>query len=94
MDILDKVLIAVFSSVVVGLLGWGATILKRRLVEVADRRTIYRWLQVNTKDEPGLSHVEAVAIAKGTRLSEDQVRRVCMSDSRIYRAPAKTALYC
>ena len=86
MDMQDTVLITIFSSVVVGLLGWVATILKRRLAEATDRRTIYSWLQANTNDEPGESHVEAVAIAKGTRLSEDQVRRVCMSDSRIYRA--------
>jgi hypothetical protein len=77
--------IGVASTVAVGILGWLA--LTGR--EAGDRSTIYAWLKANTRDEPGESHSDTVAIAKGTGLADDRVRRACMSDKRIHRAPGE-----
>lgn len=54
---------------------------------MVDRREVLRWLRTNTRDEPGESHVDTATLAKGTRLVEDRVRRVCLSDQAIYRHP-------
>ena len=45
---------------------------------------MYRWLKANTRDESGQSHLDLLTISKGTGLSEERVRRACMSDKRIY----------
>ncbi len=82
----ETILIGILSSIVIGLLGWGATFLNRRVGEAIDRRRVYLWLQSNTHDEPGKSHVDTITLAKGTRLSEERVRKACMSDQRIYRS--------
>src|SRR5437016_2498046 len=71
----------VFSNVAIGVLSWVTGIGRGRL----DRRTVYRWLRSQTRDEPGESHVDTPTVAKGTRLPEERVRRACMSDSRIHR---------
>jgi hypothetical protein len=81
----EPILVAVASGVVIGLLGWAATLFSRRRREILDRRKVYQWLRLNTRDEPGESHVGTPTLAKGTRLSEDRVRHACMSDVRIYR---------
>ncbi len=54
--------------------------------EARDRRSVYAWLNSNTRDEPGESHVTAVVIAKGTGLPEERVRRACMTDIRVFRS--------
>jgi hypothetical protein len=77
----DAVLTAVFSAAGVGLLWWLVALARTGL----DRRKVYNWLRTNTRDEPGESHATTETLAKGTRVSEDRVRRVCMSDRRIYR---------
>jgi hypothetical protein len=82
----DTILITILSGVAIGLLGWGATFLKRRVGEAADRRKVHKWLQLNTRDEPGKSHVDTITLAKGTQLTEERVRKACMSDPRIYRS--------
>ena len=35
-----------------------------------DRRIVVAWLKANTRDEPGLSHVDVFTIVKGTGLTE------------------------
>jgi len=77
----DAVLTAVASAAAVGLLWW----LVARVRAALDRRKVHKWLRANTRDEPGESHVTTETLAKGTRLTEDRVRRACMSDPRIYR---------
>ena len=76
----NAIVTAVLSTLAIGLLGWSGA----RLRSIFDRRKVYLWLRSNTQDEPGESHVDTVTLAKGTRLSEDRVRRVCMSDQRVY----------
>ena len=88
-DMRETILITILSGVAIGLLGWGAALLKRRAGEAADRRRVYLWLQSNTRDEPGESHVDTITLAKGTRLPEERVRRACMSDQRIYRSSSE-----
>jgi hypothetical protein len=83
----ESILVAVLSSVAIGLLGWGGTVLWHHAREFTDRRIVYRWLRSNTRDEPGESHVDTPTLAKGTRLPEDRVRRACMSDERIHHLP-------
>lgn len=79
------ILVAVISGVVTGLLGCAAAPTRGIVRDRLDRRRVYRWLLANTRDEPGESHADTVAVAKGTRLSEDRARRACMVDARIYR---------
>jgi len=81
----DQILMAVLSSLVIGLLGWVAVLLRGRVREMLDRRKVYGWLRSNTRDEPRESHVDTSTLAKGTRLPEERVRHACMSDDRIYR---------
>jgi len=80
-----SVLIAVLSSVVIGVLGWVAAISRGRVRDRLDRRRVHRWLRSQTRDEPGESHVDIPTVAKGTGLPEDRVRRACVSDQRIQR---------
>jgi hypothetical protein len=77
----DEVLTAIASAVAIGLLWW----LVARVRATLDRRTVYKWLRTNTRDEPDKSHVTTETLAKGTRLTEDRIRRACMSDPRINR---------
>ncbi len=83
---LENILIGVLIFVATGLLCWGGTLLKRRVSEAIDRHMVYKWLRLNTRDEPGESHVDIVTLAKGTRLTEDRVRKACIFDKRIYRS--------
>src|SRR5438094_691437 len=81
-------IIAVLGTIVAGLVmialrwSWGLARAAR------DRRTVYHWMHGNTRDEPGKSHVDTAAIAKGTRLSEPRVLDACMTESRIFRSTA------
>ncbi|MBN2846182.1 MAG: hypothetical protein JXQ25_09390 [Deltaproteobacteria bacterium] len=76
----DAVITAILTFMAIGLVGWFIT----RVRTMVDRHKVYKWLQSNTVDEPGESHVDTPALAKGTRLPEDRVRRACMTDQRIY----------
>ena len=83
----DNFIWPVSSAIAVGLLALMGNWLRLRAREARDRRTIFRWLQVNTRDKPGHSHVDTTTLAKGTGLAEDRVRAACMSDRRIHRTP-------
>jgi hypothetical protein len=58
-----------------------------------DRPKVYEWLRENTRDYPGESHTDTATIAKGTRLSEERVRRACMTDERVYRLGGRLELW-
>lgn len=77
----NKIIAGVILSIIIGLLGW----FKIKGLSIFDRGKIYKWLKLNTKDEPGESHVDLITIAKGSRLPEDRVRIACMSCDKIYR---------
>jgi len=76
----DAVITAILASIAIGLFGWFITLGRTML----DRHKVYKWLQSNTLDEPGETHVDTPTLAKGTLLPENRVRRACMSDQRIY----------
>jgi hypothetical protein len=78
----DAVIKAIISAAI-GLLGWFGARTRAWL----DRRKVRRWLKLNTSDRPGRSHVDILTLAKGTRLSEERVRRACMTDNNVYRLP-------
>jgi hypothetical protein len=40
--------------------------------EATDRQRVYMWLRLNTRDEPGASHVDTITLAKGSRLTDRQ----------------------
>lgn len=82
-----QLILAIVLFVVTGFLAWLGLLVKSRVRYMLDRRCVYRWLRSNTRDEPGESHVDTATLAKGTRIPEDRVRRVCMSDPRIYHFP-------
>ena len=52
----------------------------QKLVIYWTRRKVYTLLKSNTRDEIGQSHVDTVTVAKGTRLSEERVRRAYVDD--------------
>jgi len=71
--------------VVVGaLLCWSATDIKNWVRQRLDQEKVYRWLKSNTRDEPHESHVDLLAICKGTGLPEERARAACIRDKRIY----------
>lgn len=68
-------------EVAVSALGrWGANGVRLK----SDQRKIYEWLKSNTRDDPHESHVGLLKICKGTGLSEERVRRACLSEPRIH----------
>ena len=77
----NAIIISVISSIVIAFLWW--LIAKGR--DFMDRYKVYRWLKSNTSDTPDKSHVDTIEIAKGTKLSDDRVRKACMSCRKIYR---------
>jgi len=77
----DIIINTAISFIVIGLLGW--FIAKSR--NFIDRYKVYQWLKSNTSDTAGKSHVDTIEIAKGTKLSDDRVRKACMSCRKIYR---------
>jgi len=89
----EQLLILVLSAVAIGIVGWLAVLVRSRARDILDRRSVYRWLRNNTKDQPGKSHVDTATLAKGTRLPEDRVRRACMSAQRIYRFPKEPEMW-
>lgn len=83
----EKLLLAILPPVAAGILGWLGALATSRARHARDRRRVHRWLRSNTRDEPGESHVDTGTLAKGTGLSEDRVRRACMSSRPVYRFP-------
>jgi hypothetical protein len=77
----DKIITGIILFIILGLLGW----LRIKGFSLFDRYKIYKWLKLNTKDEPGESHVDTIIIAKGTKLPEDRVRSACIYCKKIYR---------
>ena len=74
------------------LLDWGARGLLdccERRRDSRDRKKVYEWLRLNTRDEPGQSHVDTITLGKGTQVTEERVRKACMSDQRIYRSSSE-----
>ena len=84
-----ELVVTVVGGAILGLLVWGAGWARGR----HDRRRVYNWLRANTRNEPDESHVDTVKLAKATRLPEERVRRACMSDDRILRAPGDRELW-
>jgi hypothetical protein len=81
----EQILVAVVAGIVLTALCWFAARVWRRVIDTINRRTVYRWLLRNTRDEPGESHVDTPMLAKGTCLSDERVRRACMSHPRVHR---------
>jgi hypothetical protein len=75
----------VLAGLTLALLGWLASVARNRIRDALDRRRVRQWLLSNTRDEPGESHTDTATLAKGTRLTDERVRRACMSDPRVHR---------
>lgn len=88
-DLNERLFPGILSAVGIGLLSWLAVLGRSKTRDLWDRRKVYTWLQSNTRDQTGESHVDTVTMAKGTRLPEERVRRACMSDKRIHRFPTE-----
>jgi hypothetical protein len=88
-DLNERLFLGILSAMGIGLLSWLAVLAKSKTRDMWDRRKVYCWLQSNTRDQTGETHVDTVTVAKGTRLPEERVRRACMSDKRIHRFPNK-----
>jgi hypothetical protein len=84
-DLNEPLIVGILSAVTIGVLSWFGVLARAKTRDMWDRRKVYTWLKANTRDEIGHSHVDTVTVAKGTRLSEERVRRACMSDRRIHR---------
>jgi len=81
----QSVVVTVISSLVAGACGWFLRALWTSRTENRDRALVHDWLQSNTRDAHGRSHVDAGAVAKGTHLSADRAQRALMTDDRVYR---------
>ncbi len=92
-SIREQIIAGVVVAAVLGLLTSLILLARSKAKAKMDRRVVHDWLQKNTRDEPGESHVTTEVLAKGTCLSEDLVRRVCMSDKHIYRYEGKLELW-
>jgi len=79
--IIISIIAGIILFIILGLLKW----FKSKGFSIFERHKIYKWLKSNTKDELGETHVDTITIAKGSKLSEDQVRNACMSCNKIYR---------
>jgi hypothetical protein len=75
-----------FDGLGVALGGWLLVIIYRRFVLCRDSSNIYRWLQVNTEDEPHRSHKTMFEISNGTRIPEERVQKACLSNTKIMQS--------
>ena len=76
-----EIITGIISFIILGLFAWvGRKIYFRYLCY-----KVHKWLKANTKDKPGETHVDTITIAKGSKLSEEQVRNACISSEKIYR---------
>ena len=80
---LSEILITVVATVIAAILGWTATRLYVKVRTKRNGQKIYDWLKLNTRDEPGESHMTTRAIMEGTKLPKERVIRACIQDSRI-----------
>ena len=78
----NEILIGVTVAAIIGAVGWTF----RRCRAKADQDKVYTWLQLNTRDEPGESHLTSSQIAAGTGISEERVRQAGLTDKRLFRS--------
>lgn len=76
----------IVGTVVGGILLAGLVFLAKTLGLKRDQRRVLKWLERNTEDEPGSSHVTLSSISNGVCLPEKRVRKVCVSCPRILRS--------
>ena len=82
---MSEFVVTVAGGLIVALIGFLGGVAWTRRQDARDRDRVVAWLQQHTRDEPGLSHVDAKEIAKGTALPLERVVAACFSDGRIFR---------
>jgi hypothetical protein len=77
----SEIFVSILSPIIILLLIW----FKTKWMSKFDSYRICKWLKSHTNNESGPTHVDTMEIAKGIGLSEDRVRKACMSCKKIYR---------
>jgi hypothetical protein len=83
----------IFDGIGVALVGWIILLFYRRVTLWNDGNSVYKWLEVNTQDEPHKSHKTLLEISNGVRLSEERVVRACLQNRKILQSVKKPGNY-
>jgi hypothetical protein len=79
----NPVVTALIISFLIWLLG---AVFYKRIILWWQGLVIYRWLKMNSHDEPGESHKTVDEICEGTRLSPNEVTESCRHNRKIFRS--------
>ena len=83
-DILDGIVIGGAGGAIAALVVSLIRYLGIKHSEFRDKRRVYRWLKVDSKNEPGKQFRSTRAIASWNNLTEDRVRYICSIHKKIY----------
>lgn len=72
------------AALIILLLTWVAPRVTSLFHLQRDGKKIYKWLELNTRDEPAESHKSLLEISVGTRLPEKRVKEVCLQYRKIF----------
>jgi hypothetical protein len=76
-SVLDGIIVGAAGGAIAGLMLWGVEYLHTKIVELGEKRRVYRWLKANTRNEDGNEFRSTRAIASWTNLTEERARYIC-----------------
>lgn len=82
--VVDGIVIGGAGGSIAGLTVWLVQYIHDKAAQKIDGNRIYKWLQQNTKNEPGKQFRSSRAIASWNNLTQDRVRHICSVDKRIF----------
>ena len=83
-SVLDGIIVGAAGGAIAGLMLWGVEYLHTKIVELGEKRRVYRWLKANTRNEDGREFRSTRAIASWTNLTEERARYICSIHPKIY----------
>ena len=81
------------AALIVLFFTWVGSLFNKSLHLWVDGQKIYKWLEVNTRDEPHKSHKTLLEISNGTRLSEERIQKACLQNKKIFQSTEKPGNY-
>jgi len=88
-SIVDGIVIGGAGGAIAGLTVWLVQYVHDKAAQKLDANRIYKWLKVNTKNEPGEQFRSSRAIASWNNLTQERVRHICSVDERIFLSTGK-----
>jgi hypothetical protein len=85
-QLLTQIIIPIVTALVIAFLLWQGAAFRKSIVLWWRSLVVYRWLKMNSHDEPGESHKTVDEICEGTRLSPDEVVESCRRNRKIFRS--------